>query len=116
MGGIIEASHDKDGIIWPESVAPYKVGLINIKSGDAEADATSVKIYKALQAKGVEVLYDDRGQPGGAKFATMDLIGLPWQVIIGPRGLKDGIAEIKNRKTGARENVALEKVVEKFAG
>ncbi len=115
VGGIIEASHDKDGIIWPEAVAPFKVGLINIKSGDAEADAAADKIYKGLTAKGVEVLYDDRNQPGGAKFATMDLIGLPWQVIIGPRGLKDGIAEIKNRKTGARENVALDKVVEKFS-
>ena len=115
VGGIIEASHDRDGIIWPEAVAPYKVGLINIKSGDAEADAASDKIYKGLQAKGVEVLYDDRAQPGGAKFATMDLIGLPWQVIIGPRGLKDGIAEVKNRKTGARENVALDRVVEKLS-
>ncbi len=116
VGGIIEASHDKDGIIWPEAVAPFKVGLINIKSGDAEADAASDKIYKGLQAKAVEVLYDDRAQPGGAKFATMDLIGLPWQVIIGPRGLKDGIAEVKHRKTGARENVPLDKVVEKLAG
>ncbi len=116
VGGIIEASHDKDGIIWPEAVAPYKVGLINIKAGDAEADAASDKIYKALQARGVEVLYDDRNQPGGAKFATMDLIGLPYQIIIGPRGLKEGIAEVKTRKTGARENVALDKVVERFAG
>ncbi len=115
VGGIIEASHDKDGIIWPESVAPFHVGLINLKVGDAEADAACEKIYKALDAKGVEVLYDDRNQPGGAKFASMDLIGLPWQVIIGPRGLKDGIAEVKNRKTGARENVALDQIVERFA-
>ena len=116
VGGIIEASHDKDGIIWPEAVAPFKVGLINIKAGDTEADAASDKIYQGLEAKGVEVLYDDRAQPGGAKFATMDLIGLPWQVIIGPRGLKEGIAEVKNRATGVRENVALDKVVEKFSG
>jgi prolyl-tRNA synthetase len=116
VGGIIEASHDKYGIIWPEAVAPFKVGLINIKSGDAEADAATDKIYQALQAKGVDVLYDDRQQPGGAKFATMDLIGLPWQVIIGPRGLKEGIAEVKNRKSGARENVALDQVVAKLAG
>ena len=115
VGGIIEASHDKDGIIWPESVAPFHVGLINLKVGDAEADAACEKIYKALEAKGVEVLYDDRNQPGGAKFAAMDLIGLPWQVIIGPRGLKDGIAEVKNRKTGARENVALDQIVGRFA-
>jgi prolyl-tRNA synthetase len=115
VGGIIEASHDKDGIIWPESVAPFHVGLINLKVGDAEADAACDKIYKALEAKGVEVLYDDRNQPGGAKFASMDLIGLPWQVIIGPRGLKDGIAELKNRKTGVRENVALDQVMARFA-
>jgi prolyl-tRNA synthetase len=115
VGGIIEASHDKDGIIWPEAVAPYKVGLINIKSGDAEADAAAEAIYKGLEAAGVEVLYDDRNQPGGAKFAAMDLIGLPWQVIIGPRGLKEGIAEVKNRKTGVRENVALDQVVARFA-
>jgi prolyl-tRNA synthetase len=115
VGGIIEASHDKDGIIWPEAVAPFKVGLINLKVGDAEVDAACEKIYKALDAKGVEILYDDRNQPGGAKFASMDLIGLPWQVIIGPRGLKDGIAEVKNRKTGERENVALDQVVARFA-
>ena len=114
VGGIIEASHDKDGIVWPESVAPFHVGLINLKAGDAEADAACEKIYKELEAKGVEVLYDDRNQPGGAKFAAMDLIGLPWQVIVGPRGLKDGIAEVKNRKTGARENVSLDAVVARF--
>jgi prolyl-tRNA synthetase len=116
VGGIIEASHDKDGIIWPDSVAPFDIGLINLKTGDAEADATCARIYQALQARGKDVLYDDRNQPGGAKFATMDLIGLPWQVIIGPRGLKEGIAEVKNRKSGARENVAVDKVVERLAG
>jgi prolyl-tRNA synthetase len=115
VGGIIEASHDKDGIVWPESVAPFHVGLINLKAGDVDADAACEKIYKELEAKGVEVLYDDRSQPGGAKFAAMDLIGLPWQVIIGPRGLKDGIAEVKNRKSGERENVALDQVVGRFA-
>ena len=115
VGGIIEASHDKDGIIWPESVAPFDIGLINIKAGDAEADAACDKIYKALTAKGKEVLYDDRNQPGGAKFATMDLIGLPWQIIIGPRGLKDGVAEVKNRRTGAKENVGLDQVVARFS-
>ncbi len=115
VGGIIEASHDKDGIIWPESVAPFDVGLINLKTGDAEADAACEKIYSGLTAKGKDVLYDDRNQPGGAKFATMDLIGLPWAVIVGPRGLKEGVAEIKNRKSGARESVALDMVVERLA-
>ena len=115
VGGIIEASHDKDGIIWPEAVAPFHVGLINLKVGDAETDAACDRIYKALDTKGVDVLYDDRNQPGGAKFAAMDLIGLPWQVIIGPRGMKDGMAELKNRKTGARENIGLDHVVSRFA-
>ena len=116
VGGIIEASHDASGIIWPESVAPFDIGLINLKSGDGEADGVCEKIYQALQTKGKDVLYDDRNQPGGAKFASMDLIGLPWQVIIGPRGLKDGIAEVKNRKSGARENVALDQVVSRMTG
>ncbi len=116
VAGIIEASHDKDGIIWPEAVSPFDVGLINIKTGDAEADAASAKIYKELTAKGKDVLYDDRNAPGGAKFASMDLIGLPWQVIIGPRGLKEGVAEVKNRKTGERQNVALDRVVERLTG
>ena len=115
VGGIIEASHDAAGIIWPEPVAPFRVGLINLKAGDAETDAACEKVYKALEAKGVEVLYDDRDDRPGAKFTVMDLIGLPWQVIIGPRGLKDGIAEVKNRKTGVRENVSLNKIVERFA-
>ncbi len=115
VGGIIEASHDEQGIIWPEPVAPFKVGLINLKTGDAETDAASMKIYNELEAKGVEVLFDDRDDRPGAKFTAMDLIGLPWQVLIGPRGLKDGMAEVKNRKTGARENVALERVVERFS-
>ena len=114
VGGIIEASHDEAGIIWPEAVAPFTLGLINLKAGDAETDAACDQLYKALEARGVEVLYDDRDERPGGKFATMDLIGLPWQVIIGPRGLKDGIAEVKNRKTGARENVALDRVLERF--
>ena len=115
VAGIIEASHDAAGIIWPESISPFDIGLINIKTGDAEADAASEKIYKGLTAKGKDVLYDDRNAAGGAKFAAMDLIGLPWQVIIGPRGLKDGVAEVKNRKTGERQNIPLDKVVEHFA-
>jgi prolyl-tRNA synthetase len=114
VGGIIEASHDEAGIIWPEPVAPFKVGLINLKAGDSEVDGTCVKLYKALEQKGIEVLYDDRDERAGTKFNTMDLIGLPWQVIVGPRGIKDGVAEVKNRKTGERENVALDKIVERF--
>ncbi len=114
VGGIIEASHDAAGIIWPEPVAPFRVGLINLKVGDADTDAACEKLYKALEAKGVEVLYDDRDDRPGAKFAVMDLIGLPWQVIIGPRGLKEGVAEVKNRKTGERSNVPLDGILALF--
>jgi prolyl-tRNA synthetase len=96
-------------------VAPFRVGLINLKPGDGETDAACDKLYAAFQAKGVAVLYDDRDERPGAKFAVMDLIGLPWQVIVGPRGLKEGVAEVKNRKTGTRENVPLDAVAKKFA-
>ncbi|MCW0180299.1 MAG: proline--tRNA ligase [Zavarzinia sp.] len=115
MGAIIEASHDDAGIVWPESVAPFKLGLVNLKAGDAAVDAASAKLYAALEAAGVETLYDDTDERAGAKFATMDLIGLPWQVHVGPRGVARGVAEIKNRKTGERTEVALDEVVARFA-
>ncbi len=116
VGGIIEASHDNAGIIWPEPVAPFDVGLINLKVSDAETSAVCERVYSGLMAKGVDVLYDDKDSGPGAKFAAMDLIGLPWQVIIGPRGLKDGVAEVKYRKTGVRESVALDRILERFGG
>ena len=111
---IIEASHDEAGIVWPEPVAPFKVGVINLKSGDGETDAVCEKIYGAFLKQGVEVLYHDTDERPGAKFATMDLIGLPWQVIVGPRGIKDGVAEVKNRKSGERQNVPLDQVAGRF--
>jgi prolyl-tRNA synthetase len=115
VGGIIEASHDQDGIIWPEPVAPFRLGLINLKAGDTETDQACEMIYHALQAKGVELLYDDTDERPGGKFKVMDLIGLPWQVIIGPRGVKDGTGEVKNRKTGERSNVPLADIVARFS-
>jgi len=115
VGAIIEASHDEAGIIWPEPVAPFDLALINLKVGDAETDAACGKIYAELTGKGVDVLYDDTDARPGAKFATMDLIGLPWQVIVGPRGLKEGIAEVKNRRTGERSNVSLSEIVGRFS-
>lgn len=106
MGAIIEASHDDNGIIWPESVAPFKVGLINTTVGKEEADKASADLYKQLQAAGVEVLFDDRDERAGVKFSTMDLIGLPYQLIVGVRGLAKGVVEIKNRKTGERKELS----------
>ncbi len=100
---IIEASHDENGIIWPQSVAPFDVGLINLKQGDEATDALCETLYGQLQAAGVDVFYDDTQARGGAKFAAMDLIGLPWQLIVGPRGLASGEVEIKERRSGERQ-------------
>lgn len=105
VGAIIEASHDEAGIIWPMSVAPFQVGLINLKAGDADCDRASADLYARLQAAGFDVLYDDRDERAGAKFATMDLIGLPWQVTVGPRGVKAGTVEVKQRAGGAKEEL-----------
>ncbi|HBF97081.1 MAG TPA: proline--tRNA ligase, partial [Alphaproteobacteria bacterium] len=102
VGAIIEASHDDNGIIWPASVAPFDLGLINLKPGDDTVDEQCAQLYARLQAAGRDVLYDDRDERAGAKFATMDLIGLPWQLIVGPKGVKAGTVELKNRATGER--------------
>ncbi len=110
VGAIIEANHDEAGIIWPNSVAPFDVGLINLKAGDAECDAAAEKLYAALQQNEIDVLYDDRKESAGAKFATMDLIGLH-QIALGPRGVKAGMVELKCRQTGKKEEVRYEDVV-----
>ncbi|PZR31834.1 proline--tRNA ligase [Caulobacter segnis] len=112
LGAIIEASHDEGGIIWPESVAPFDVGIVNMRQGDAACDAACETAYNALKAAGRDVLYDDTDARGGAKFATMDLIGLPWQLIVGPKGIAEGVVEIKNRKTGERHTASLESVLD----
>jgi prolyl-tRNA synthetase len=106
VGAIIEASHDDAGIIWPESVAPFTVGLVNLRAGDARCVAAADDLYAKLNRGGIEVLYDDRDESPGAKFAAMDLIGLPYQLVIGPRGLDKGVVEFKERKTGARSELA----------
>jgi prolyl-tRNA synthetase len=116
MGAIIEASHDDAGIIWPEAVAPYQVGLINMRADDEKCTAAADRIYGQLCDAGVESLYDDRDERGGAKFATMDVIGIPWQLIIGPKGLEKGVVELKNRATGEREELSLESALARLAG
>ena len=107
-GGVIEAYHDEDGCKWPTALAPYHVGLVNLKAGDAATDGACEKLYGALTGDGVEVLYDDTAARPGEKFARMDLIGLPYQIVIGPRGLDAGEAEIKRRSDGQRETIPLE--------
>ena len=106
VGAIIEAHHDDDGIVWPEPVAPFRVGLINLKAGDAACDGACADLYGKLAAAGIEALLDDRDERAGAKFADMDLIGLPWQLVVGPRGLKGGVVELKRRGTGEREELS----------
>jgi len=108
MGAIIEASHDENGIVWPESVAPFNVGLVNMRADDGNCASASDEIYGKLADAGVDTLYDDRDERGGAKFATMDLIGLPWQLIVGPKGLERGVVELKRRATGEREELSVE--------
>ena len=107
VGAIIEANYDENGIVWPESVAPFKVGLMNLRSGDDACDAVCEKLYADLNKAGVETLYDERDERAGVKFAEMDLIGLPWQVAVGPRGVKAGTVEIK-RRGGEREEISAE--------
>src|SRR5690242_13897938 len=103
VAAIIEASHDDAGIKWPEAVAPFKVAILNLKQGDSATDAACEALYRELTAKGIEMLYDDLDQRPGAKFATADLIGVPWQVLIGPKGLAEGKIEVKRRADGSRE-------------
>ncbi len=115
LGAIIEASHDDKGIIWPEGVTPFHVGILNMKSGDAEADAACDALYQNLIALGLDPLYDDRNERAGAKFGTMDMIGLPWRITVGPRGLKNGVVEVTNRKTGDSEEMPPEQAIAKIA-
>jgi len=116
VGAIIEASHDEAGIIWPEPVAPFQVGLINLKPGDAATNAACEEIYGKLRQARTEVLYDNRDERPGAKFADLDLIGLPWQLIVGPRGIAQGKVELKRRSTGEREEVGLDAALARILG
>ena len=116
VAGIIEASHDDDGIIWPAAVAPFDLGLINLRTGDDACDTACEDLYAKLGKAGLYVLYDERNERAGAKFANMDLIGLPWQVVVGPRGLENGVVELKNRATGEREELSADAAFNKLTG
>ena len=116
VGAIIEASHDDAGIIWPEPVAPFDIGIINLRAGDAACDAAAFDLQAKLEAAGKSVLHDDRDARAGEKFATMDLIGIPWQITIGPKGVAAGTVEIKRRATGEKHEASIESVVSGLAG
>jgi prolyl-tRNA synthetase len=115
VGAIIEASHDDAGIVWPDSVAPWKVGIVTMRHDDAATVAAAEELYGNLQLAGVEVAYDDRDERGGAKLAGMDLIGLPWQVIIGPRGIASGTVELKRRSSGERQELSVESALARLS-
>ena len=115
IGAIIEASHDENGIIWPEGVTPFHAGIVNLKQGDTETEAACDALYSGMQALGLEPLYDDRSERAGAKFATMDLIGLPWRLTVGPRGLKNGVVELTSRRSGESEEMPIEAALERLA-
>ena len=115
LGAIIEASHDDKGIIWPEGVTPFHCGIVNLRQGDAGTDAACAALYAALTAMGLEPLYDDREERAGAKFATMDLIGLPWRITVGPRGLEKGMVELTSRRTDESEEMSPEAAVDRVA-
>ena len=115
VGAIIEACHDEAGIQWPEAVAPFTVAILNLKQGGSDTDAACEKLYAALSAKGIDVLYDHTDQRPGGKFATADLIGVPWQVLIGPKGLAEGKVEVKRRADGSREFMSVDAALARFA-
>jgi prolyl-tRNA synthetase len=115
LGAIIEANHDENGIIWPEGVTPFHVGIVNLRQGDEATDGACEALYKALKAKGFDPLYDDRDERAGGKFAAMDLIGLPWRITVGPRGLKNGVVELTSRRTGESVELTAEAAVDRIA-
>lgn len=116
LGAIIEASHDDNGIIWPQSVAPFDAGIINLRAGDAKCDALCESLYNSLTQNGKEVLYDDTDERAGSKFASMDLIGLPYQIVVGPKGAEKNVVELKNRKDGEKQEVAMDDVIKILLG
>jgi prolyl-tRNA synthetase len=116
VAGIIEASHDEAGIIWPDAVAPFGVAVVNLRPGTAEVDAVAEQAYAALTAAGKEPLLDDRDDRPGAKFNSLDLVGIPWQLIVGPKGVAEGVVELKRRATGERQTLPLDAALKAIAG
>ena len=112
VGAIIEASHDDAGIIWPESVAPFRVAILDLRAGDAATGAITEALYAKLDGR---ALLDDRDERAGAKFADADLMGMPWQVIVGPKGAANGRVELKRRATGERHEISVDDALSRVA-
>ncbi|PQM60309.1 MAG: proline--tRNA ligase [Rhodobacteraceae bacterium] len=112
VGALIEAHHDEDGIVWPKAVTPFHVAIVNLKQGDTEIDKVCEQIYTGITAAGLDPLYDDREERAGAKFATMDLIGIPLRVTVGPRGIREGMIEVRCRSTRTVKELPINSVVD----
>ena len=113
VGAIIEASHDEAGIIWPDAIAPFRAAILNLRQGDELTDKICEDLHTVL---GADCLYDDRNERAGAKFAEADLMGHPWQIIVGPRGAANGIVELKRRATGERFELPIIEALDKVRG
>jgi prolyl-tRNA synthetase len=111
LGAIIEASHDEKGVIWPSSVAPFEAAVLNLRADDADVTKVCESAYEQLQKAGVDTLYDDTAERPGAKFSTMELIGVPDLIVVGPKGVKAGVVEYRNRKAGSSEEMTLEAAI-----
>ncbi len=116
VAAIIEASHDDKGIIWPRAIAPFDVAILNLKAGDTTTDSACEQLYLQLNNAGIDTLYDDTDDRAGGKFASADLIGIPWQIIVGPKGLSENIVEVKNRATGEKQNLSIEDAIKRVTG
>ena len=114
VGALIEAGHDDDGIVWPDAVAPFEVGIVAMRTNDEATMRMCESVYRQLTLASVDVLFDDTDARAGEKFARMDLIGLPWQVIVGPRGVAGNQIELKNRRTGERHEITPEDAVSRL--
>ena len=113
VGAIIEASHDDKGVIWPAAVAPFEVAVVSLRSDDADVTKVCESAYEQLINAGVDALYDDTAERPGAKFSTMELIGVPELIVVGPKGVKAGVVEFRNRKTGSSEEMTLEAAIKR---
>jgi len=116
VAAIIEASHDEGGIIWPDSVAPFGAAVLNLRAGDAGCNEVCETAYRALAAAGKDPLYDDRDDRPGAKFAATDLVGIPWQLVVGPKGVAEGVVELKRRATGEKQSLPLDAALKAIIG
>jgi prolyl-tRNA synthetase len=116
VAGVIEASHDEAGIVWPDAIAPFGVVVVNLRPGADDVDAVAEQAYAALEKLGKEPLLDDRDDRPGAKFASLDLVGIPWQLIVGPKGVAEGTVELKRRATGERQVLPLDQALKAIAG